>query len=85
MALRLSAGVAVALRRQHHSAEIAPVVHFPLLGRELDDPRLAKHRRTMTAVVEPALETIGRNNPLGAMAAAMMVGVLIGLIGRGRI
>jgi hypothetical protein len=34
------------------------------------------------------LETLGRNNPLGAMAAAMMVGVLIGLIGligRGRI
>ena len=30
------------------------------------------------------LETIGRNNPIGAMAAAMMVGVLIGLIGRGR-
>jgi ElaB/YqjD/DUF883 family membrane-anchored ribosome-binding protein len=30
------------------------------------------------------LETLGRNNPLGAMAAAMMVGVLIGLIGRGR-
>jgi ElaB/YqjD/DUF883 family membrane-anchored ribosome-binding protein len=28
------------------------------------------------------LETLGRNNPLGAMAAAMMVGVLIGLIGR---
>ena len=31
------------------------------------------------------LETLGRNNPFGAMAAAMMVGVLIGLIGRGRI
>jgi ElaB/YqjD/DUF883 family membrane-anchored ribosome-binding protein len=31
------------------------------------------------------LETLGRNNPIGAMAAAMMVGVLIGLIGRGRI
>jgi ElaB/YqjD/DUF883 family membrane-anchored ribosome-binding protein len=30
------------------------------------------------------LEAFGRNNPLGAMAAAMMVGVLIGLIGRGR-
>src|ERR1700730_18903409 len=33
------------------------------------------------------LETLGRNNPIGAMAAAMMVGgliVLIGLIGRGR-
>jgi ElaB/YqjD/DUF883 family membrane-anchored ribosome-binding protein len=30
------------------------------------------------------LETLGRNNPFGAMAAAMMVGVLIGLIG-GRI
>jgi hypothetical protein len=29
------------------------------------------------------LETLGRNNPLGA-AAAIMVGVLIGLIGRGR-
>ena len=28
------------------------------------------------------LETLGRNNPFGAMAAAMMVGVLIGLIGR---
>ena len=31
------------------------------------------------------LDTLGRNNPFGAMAAAMMVGVLIGLIGRGRI
>ena len=30
------------------------------------------------------LEAIGRRNPLGAMAAALMVGVLIGLIGRGR-
>jgi ElaB/YqjD/DUF883 family membrane-anchored ribosome-binding protein len=30
------------------------------------------------------LEAMGRKNPLGAMAAAMMVGVLIGLIGRGR-
>ena len=33
------------------------------------------------------LEALGRNNPIGAMAAAMMVGgliVLIGLIGRGR-
>ena len=30
------------------------------------------------------LETLGRNNPIGAMVAAMMVGVLIGLIGRGR-
>ena len=30
------------------------------------------------------LESIGRRNPLGAMAAALMVGVLIGLIGRGR-
>src|ERR1700732_2798611 len=30
-------------------------------------------------------ETLGRNNPLGAMVAALMVGVLIGLIGRGRI
>jgi len=30
------------------------------------------------------LETLGRKNPIGAMAAAMMVGVLIGLIGRGR-
>ena len=30
------------------------------------------------------LETIGRNNPIGAMTAAMMVGVLIGLIARGR-
>jgi ElaB/YqjD/DUF883 family membrane-anchored ribosome-binding protein len=30
------------------------------------------------------LESIGRRNPLGSMAAAFMVGVLIGLIGRGR-
>jgi ElaB/YqjD/DUF883 family membrane-anchored ribosome-binding protein len=30
------------------------------------------------------LETFGRNNLIGAMAAAMMVGVLIGLVGRGR-
>jgi ElaB/YqjD/DUF883 family membrane-anchored ribosome-binding protein len=30
------------------------------------------------------LETLGRKNPIGAMVAAMMVGVLIGLIGRGR-
>jgi ElaB/YqjD/DUF883 family membrane-anchored ribosome-binding protein len=30
------------------------------------------------------LETIGRRNPLGAMAAAVMVGVLIGLVSRGR-
>jgi ElaB/YqjD/DUF883 family membrane-anchored ribosome-binding protein len=30
------------------------------------------------------VEAIGRANPLGAMAAALLVGVLIGLIGRGR-
>ena len=30
------------------------------------------------------LETMGRRNPLGAMAAAVMLGVLIGLISRGR-
>ena len=30
------------------------------------------------------LEAMGRRNPLGAMAAAVMVGVLIGLISRGR-
>jgi ElaB/YqjD/DUF883 family membrane-anchored ribosome-binding protein len=30
------------------------------------------------------LEAIGRRNPLGAMAAALMVGVLIGLIGSRR-
>jgi ElaB/YqjD/DUF883 family membrane-anchored ribosome-binding protein len=30
------------------------------------------------------LENMGRRNPLGAMAAALMVGVLTGLIGRGR-
>jgi ElaB/YqjD/DUF883 family membrane-anchored ribosome-binding protein len=30
------------------------------------------------------LETMGRRNPLGAMAAAVMVGVLIGLVSRGR-
>jgi ElaB/YqjD/DUF883 family membrane-anchored ribosome-binding protein len=30
------------------------------------------------------VEAIGRANPLGAMAAALLVGVLIGMIGRGR-
>ena len=30
------------------------------------------------------LEDMGRRNPLGAMAAAFIVGVLVGLIGRGR-
>jgi ElaB/YqjD/DUF883 family membrane-anchored ribosome-binding protein len=30
------------------------------------------------------LEAMGRKNPLGAMAGAVMIGVLIGLIGRGR-
>jgi ElaB/YqjD/DUF883 family membrane-anchored ribosome-binding protein len=30
------------------------------------------------------LETMARKNPLGAMAGAVMVGVLVGLIGRGR-
>ena len=30
------------------------------------------------------LENMGRRNPLGAIAAALMVGVLIGLIGQGR-
>ena len=30
------------------------------------------------------LENMGRRNPLGVMAAAVMVGVLIGLISRGR-
>jgi ElaB/YqjD/DUF883 family membrane-anchored ribosome-binding protein len=29
------------------------------------------------------LERIGRNNPLGAIAGAVLVGVVIGLIGRG--
>lgn len=30
------------------------------------------------------LENMGRRNPLGAIAAAVMVGILIGLLGRGR-
>jgi ElaB/YqjD/DUF883 family membrane-anchored ribosome-binding protein len=30
------------------------------------------------------LENMGRRNPLGAIAAALMVGILIGLLGRGR-
>ena len=30
------------------------------------------------------LEAMGRKNPLGTMAGAVMIGVLIGLIGRGR-
>jgi len=30
------------------------------------------------------LERMGRNNPLGAIAGAVLVGVVIGLIGRGR-
>lgn len=30
------------------------------------------------------VQTMARKNPLGAMAAALCVGVLIGLIGRGR-
>lgn len=30
------------------------------------------------------VEAMGRANPLGAMAAALLVGVLIGLVGRGR-
>jgi ElaB/YqjD/DUF883 family membrane-anchored ribosome-binding protein len=30
------------------------------------------------------LENMGRRNPLGAMATAFMIGVLVGLIGRGR-
>lgn len=30
------------------------------------------------------VEAVGRANPLGAMAAALLVGVLIGLVGRGR-
>ncbi|MEZ5789051.1 MAG: hypothetical protein R3D62_21780 [Xanthobacteraceae bacterium] len=30
------------------------------------------------------VEAMGRANPLGAMAAALLVGVLIGLMGRGR-
>ena len=30
------------------------------------------------------LERMGRNNPLGALAGALVVGVVIGMIGRGR-
>jgi len=30
------------------------------------------------------LERMGRNNPLGALAGALLVGVVIGMIGRGR-
>ena len=30
------------------------------------------------------LESMGRRNPLGAMAAAVMVGVILGLVSRGR-
>lgn len=30
------------------------------------------------------LERVGRNNPIGAIAGALLVGVVIGLIGRGR-
>ena len=36
--------------------------------------------QTKTLITE--LERVGRNNPLGAIAGALLVGVLIGLIGR---
>ena len=39
-----------------------------------------EHAKTIAS----ELENMGRRNPLGAMAVAFVVGVLVGLIGRGR-
>jgi ElaB/YqjD/DUF883 family membrane-anchored ribosome-binding protein len=45
---------------------------------------LASSASEQTKTLVSELERVGRNNPLGALAGALLVGVLIGLIGRGR-
>jgi ElaB/YqjD/DUF883 family membrane-anchored ribosome-binding protein len=45
---------------------------------------MASAAREQAKTFASELENMGRRNPLGAIAAAVMVGVLIGLIGRGR-
>lgn len=45
---------------------------------------LAKSAKDEVNTVASDLERMGRANPLGAIAGAFIVGVLIGLIGRGR-
>jgi ElaB/YqjD/DUF883 family membrane-anchored ribosome-binding protein len=45
---------------------------------------LASSASEQTKTLVSELERVGRNNPLGAIAGALLVGVLIGLIGRGR-
>jgi ElaB/YqjD/DUF883 family membrane-anchored ribosome-binding protein len=45
---------------------------------------VASAARDQAKTFASELESMGRRNPLGAMAAAVMVGVLIGLITRGR-
>jgi len=45
---------------------------------------LASATRERAKTFASELETMGRNNPLGTIAGALVVGVIIGLISRGR-
>jgi ElaB/YqjD/DUF883 family membrane-anchored ribosome-binding protein len=45
---------------------------------------LASSASEQTKTLVSELERVGRNNPLGAIAGALLIGVLVGLIGRGR-
>jgi ElaB/YqjD/DUF883 family membrane-anchored ribosome-binding protein len=51
------------------------------IGNKASDLASAASEQAKTFASE--LERIGRNNPLGAIAGAVLVGVVIGLIGRG--
>jgi ElaB/YqjD/DUF883 family membrane-anchored ribosome-binding protein len=52
------------------------------IGSTASDVASAASDQAKTITAE--LERVGRANPLGAIAGALLVGVLIGMIGRGR-
>jgi ElaB/YqjD/DUF883 family membrane-anchored ribosome-binding protein len=66
------------------SSSVASQVSDAASGFAESGTNMASAAKEQAKTFASELEAIGRRNPLGAMAAALMVGVLIGLIGRGR-
>jgi ElaB/YqjD/DUF883 family membrane-anchored ribosome-binding protein len=66
------------------SASVATKVGNAASGVAESGANLASTATDQAKSFASELENMGRRNPLGAMAAAVLIGVLIGVIGRGR-
>jgi ElaB/YqjD/DUF883 family membrane-anchored ribosome-binding protein len=66
------------------SASVATKVSDAASGVAESSANLASTATDQAKSFASEVENMGRRNPLGAMAAALLIGVLIGVIGRGR-